>query len=155
MIPADGRSVIRDPLVSSYAGRSRCATSRTAPSTVRLPIGTCGTCRNAYRRRACDTPRATRTGPSCLAAKLPLNVDRPEREDERTIKTLRHAGAEIDEKPKRAAGRAPRAADAGALAPRRTGRRARSYRSDHHAGQSVGTRFRAQCSHARAVLGRA
>src|SRR5215470_7950821 len=112
MIPADGRSVIRDPVVSSSAGRSRCATSRTAPSTV----------------------RATRTGPSCLAAKLPLNADRPEREDERTIKTLRHAGAEIDEKPKRAAGRAPRAADAGALAPRRTGRRARSYRSDHHAG---------------------
>src|SRR5258708_37292774 len=58
---------------------------------LRAPIGTCGTCRNACRRRACDTPRAPRTRPPCLAAKLPLNTDRPEREDERPIKTLRHA----------------------------------------------------------------
>ena len=34
------------------------------------------------------------------------------------------------------------------------GRRARSHWPDHHAGQPVGTRFRAQCSHARAVFGR-
>jgi GcrA cell cycle regulator len=87
-------------------------------------------CARAYRHLR-DVPQrvsATRprhgardaTGPSCLAAKLPLNADRPEREEERAIKTFRHAGAEIDEKPKRTAGRAPRAADAGALAPRRT-----------------------------------
>src|SRR5260370_31724943 len=147
MIPADGRSVIRDPLASSSAGRSRCATNLTAPSTARAPIGTCGTCCNACRLRACDTPRATRTGPSCLAAKLPLNADRPEREDERTIRTLRHARAEIDEKPKRAAGRAPRAADARTLATRPRERRARSHRPKHHAGHPVETHFRTQCLH--------
>jgi hypothetical protein len=38
MILADGRSVIRNPLASSSAGRSRCATSRTVPSTLRADV---------------------------------------------------------------------------------------------------------------------
>jgi hypothetical protein len=38
MILADGRSVIRNPLASSSAGRSRCATSRTVPSTLRAHV---------------------------------------------------------------------------------------------------------------------
>ena len=107
------------------------------------------------RRRARGTPPATQIGPSCLAAKLPVYADRPERKNERAIKTLRHAGTEIDEEPKGAAGRAARAANAGTASSRREGFRARRHRPDHHAGQPIGTRFRAQRSHARAIFSRA
>src|SRR6516165_12344837 len=106
MKPAAGRSAIRGPLASSSAERSRFATSRTAPRIVRAPIGGGGSRHEASRCCVHVTPPAKRTGPSCLAAKLPLNVDRPERKNERTIKTIRHAGAEIDKEPKGAAGRA-------------------------------------------------
>ena len=80
---------------------------------------------DASRRRARGTPPATQIGPSCLAAKLPLYADRPEKENEQAIKTVRHAGAETDEEPKGAAGRTARAANAGTASPRRQGLRAR------------------------------
>src|SRR5262245_62698379 len=133
MKPAAGRSAIRGPLASSFAGRSRCPTSRTAPSTLRAPLGASGAA-------------AIRSAP---ATKPLFNAYRPESEDE--SKTC--AATRFDEASKRAA-RTACAADAGARAPHRAGCRARSQRPNHHAGQTIGTRFRAQRSHTRAILGR-
>src|SRR5262245_35683436 len=156
MKPAAGLSAIRGPLASSSAERSRFATSRTAPRIVRAPIGGGGSRHEASRCRVDVTPPAKRTGPSCLAAKLSLYADRPEGENERAIQTVRHAGAEVREEPKGAApGRAAGASNAGTSASRRGGLRARRHRPDHPAGQSAGTRFRGQCSHARAIFSRA
>src|SRR5215510_6988688 len=100
MKPAAGRSAIRGPLASSSAGRSRFATSRTAPRIARAPIGGGGSRHEASRCRVRMTPPTKRRGPSCLAAKLPLYADRPEGENERAIQTVRHAGAEVREEPK-------------------------------------------------------
>src|SRR5262249_34301275 len=134
MKPAAGLSAIRGPLAFSSAERSRFATSRTAPSTLRAPLGARGTA-------------AIRSGP---ATKPLFNPYRPESEDE--SKTC--AAARFD-KPSKSAARTACAADAGALAPRWEGFRARRYRPNHHAGQPAGTRFRAQRSHARAIFSRA
>src|SRR5262249_35651526 len=127
MKPAAGLSAIRDPLASSSsAERSRFATSRTAPRIMRAPIGGGGGPHGAARVRVDVTPPAKRTGPSCLAAKLPLYADRPEGENERAIQTVRHAGAEVCEEPKGAApGRAARASNAATSSSRRAGLRAR------------------------------
>jgi len=124
---------MRGPLASSSAERSRFATSRTAPSTPRAPLGARGA--------------AIRSGP---ATKPPFTTDRPESEDE--SKTC--AATRFDEASKSTA-RTARAADAGTASSGRKGFRAWRHWPDHHAGQPVGTRSRAQCSHAGAVLGRA
>src|SRR5262249_11859510 len=102
-------------------------------------------------------PHATRDADRSLmpSSEMPLYADRPEKENERAIKTVRHAGAETDEEPKGAAGRTARAANAGTASSRRQGLRARRYRPDHHARQPARARFRAQRPHAGAILRRA
>src|SRR5262249_33520216 len=70
-------------------------------------------CARAKRRRGESTrgvsmsrpPHATRDADRSLmpSSEMPLYADRPEKENERAIKTVRHAGAETDEEPKGAA----------------------------------------------------
>src|SRR5262249_32460717 len=94
----------------------RFATGRAARTARRAPLGAGGAA-------------AIRSGP---ATKPPFTTHRPESEDE--SKTC--AATRFDEAAKSAA-RTARAADAGAPAPRRSGRRAWSQRPNHHAGQPV------------------